>query len=830
MRKVALSSGIAILGWMVGMAGTIAQIAPDGTLPTAVSSPNHVDFTIDGGARLGGNLYHSFSQFSVPTGGSAFFNNALDVQNIFARVTGGNPSTIDGLIRTNRNASLYLLNPNGILFGPNARLNIGGSFVASTASSVLFADGGQFSATNTTSAPLLTVNVPIGLQMGSNLGPITVQGTGNQLIDITGFGQVSTLNSPVGLQAGVNRTLALIGGAVNFSGGVASINGSGHLEVGSVKSGTVRLTATPTGWVGDYSTVSQFNDIRLAQDSMLNASGNHGSIQIQGQHISLSEGSAVLLQNLGQSQSSGGITVNARGSLTLTGTTINGQVGSLIQSNNLSTGSVGDITISATKLSLRDGARIVSRTRTQAAGANIHLNVSDATEISGFTPSNPAVYTGIVTFSASNGNGGNITVSTKKLSVLDSSGIIAVALRSGNTGTIQVNATEQVEIAGYNPLAFAESSLSTFTQGSGNASNAIINTGRLIVRGGAALGSSTAASGSAGSVEVNASEFINVQGRVLLEDGTISTSRIYSNAEILSPSTQAAFGLPAIPTGNAGSLIMNTPLLRITDGAAVSVKNDGPGLAGNVQVKGNSLVLDRQGSITAVAQSGEGGNINLQLRELLLMRHGSKITATAGGTGNGGNITINAPIIAGFENSDIVANAVQGRGGNIQITTQGLLGLKFRPQLTPESDITASSQFGVSGTVNINTIDVDPISTVNDLPVNFTDSSQQIVTSCTDEGSRFVMTGRGGVPENPTQQVQVRKIWADARDLSGYRGSPVDSSPVTTAPPPILQANGMHRNADGSIELVASQLADGAEATGAIATCSQASTSFTPSP
>ncbi|OUC11697.1 MAG: filamentous hemagglutinin [Alkalinema sp. CACIAM 70d] len=804
-----VQSIVGMLGCFVGLLSGVdfatAQVIPDGSLPTTVTSSNALDFTIDGGARSGGNLFHSFSQFSVPTGGSAFFNNAVDVQNIFARVTGGTASNIDGLIKANGTASLFLLNPRGILFGPNASLNLGGSFIGTTANSIQFADGTVFSATNPSSPPLLTMSAPIGLQMGQNPGAITVQGTGNQLIDITGFGQASPLNSPDGLQAGANQTLALIGGAVNFSGGVASIQGSGHLELGSASAGTVKLMATPTGWVGDYSAVSLFNDIHLAQDSMLNASGSNGSIQLQGQNISLSEGSALLLQNLVTSQSSGGITVNARGSLSLTGNTSNGELGSLIQSNNFGSGAVGDIHVTAANLSLYDGARIFSRTRSQAAGANINVAVQGLSELSGFDANNPALYTGVATFSAGSGSGGNITISTQDLNILDSGNIISVAIRSGDTGTIQVNATGQVTIAGYNPLAFGESTLSTFTQGAGNAKDATINTARLLIQGGASLGSSTVAGGAAGSVLVNASESIEVQGQATQGNGVGSISRIISTAEILSPESQAAFGLPAIPSGNSGSLTINTPSLRIADGAMVSVRNDGPGIGGNVWINANTIALNNQSSITAAAFSGEGGDINLQVRDLLLMRQGSSLVATAGGQGNGGNITIDSPIIVGLENSDIVANAFKGRGGNINITTQGILGLKYRDFLTPENDITASSEFGVNGNVQVNTIGTDPNSGLTTLPINVSDPSQKIATGCAaNQGSQFVATGRGGLPQNPNQEVAGDRTWNDLRDLSAYRGTSSTVAQMPAIQPILVQASGFQRNADGTIALIAS--------------------------
>jgi filamentous hemagglutinin family protein len=159
----------------------IAQITPDGNLPTYVTRSSNV-WEITGGAQAGRNLFHSFSEFSVPTGNTAYFNNAPAIENIFSRVTGGSLSNIDGLVRANGTANLFLLNPNGILFGPNARLEIGGSFTASTANRFVFADGTQFNATDTQSSPLLTVSTPLGVQYGTqtfgtinNAGNLAVQ-------------------------------------------------------------------------------------------------------------------------------------------------------------------------------------------------------------------------------------------------------------------------------------------------------------------------------------------------------------------------------------------------------------------------------------------------------------------------------------------------------------------------------------------------------------------------------------------------------------------------------------------------------------------------------
>ncbi|BAU10596.1 unknown protein [Leptolyngbya sp. NIES-3755] len=155
----------------------VAQITPDTTLPnSSIVETQNPRSLITGGTRVQDNLFHSFSEFSVPTGGSAIFNNDLSIQNIFTRVTGGNLSTIDGLIQTNGAANFFLLNPNGILFGANARLNIGGSFAASTGDRLTFGSQGDYSATNPQAPPLLTISVPIGLGIPLSGSTIVNQG------------------------------------------------------------------------------------------------------------------------------------------------------------------------------------------------------------------------------------------------------------------------------------------------------------------------------------------------------------------------------------------------------------------------------------------------------------------------------------------------------------------------------------------------------------------------------------------------------------------------------------------------------------------------------
>ncbi|BAU65838.1 unknown protein [Stanieria sp. NIES-3757] len=181
-----------------------AQISSDGTLPTQINLQGKV-WEITGGGEAGNNLFHSFKDFSVPTGNEAYFNNAPNVVNILNRVTGGNLSSIDGLLRANGSANLFLINPAGIIFGKNASLDIGGSFLSSTADGLLFDDGTEFSAVDTETPPILTINAPIGLNLrGNNSAIITNQGNLNVTKDLTLAG--GNLDLQGQLQAGENLT------------------------------------------------------------------------------------------------------------------------------------------------------------------------------------------------------------------------------------------------------------------------------------------------------------------------------------------------------------------------------------------------------------------------------------------------------------------------------------------------------------------------------------------------------------------------------------------------------------------------------------------------
>jgi filamentous hemagglutinin family protein len=634
-----------------------SQIAPDGTLPTDVTQSGNV-FEITGGEQQGNNLFHSFQEFSLPTGSEAFFKNTTNVNNvdnIIGRVTGGSISNIDGLIRENYGANLILLNPSGINFGTNAQLDIGGSFLGSTANSVVFADGSEFSAIAPQSQ--LTISVPLGLQMGQNPGAINIEGSGHNLSLTQPIFSPFTRGDVGGLKVQPGQTLALIGGNITLEGGTLTAEG-GRIELGSVSQGLVDFTAMPQGWTFGYQGASTFNNIELKSRSLVDVSGvSSGSIHLQGKQIAVSDGSTVLIQNQGE-QASGMLKVNATEALKVSGTTLDGTIASSLFTETLDAGKGGDITISAPQVIVEGGAVISAATFGSATGGHIEINAGDSIQIVGFSAINPTRFSNITAATFGAGNAGNIEVSTKQLTALNGGNIASVTggpFGTGSGGNLSINVTDSVELIGVTPGIFTPSQITAGTGGSGKAGDVTVKTQKLIVRDGGRVDASTTASGNAGSVTIAASESVEVNGRV---PGSLNPSLISSSANILDEPLRQLLGLPPIPSGNSGNVTIDTPQLNVTDGALITARNDGTGLAGNVMVQAQSIFLSNGASIsselggrsgvgqftgfsTITLADGKSGDIKIATEQLVL-RDGATISTSTFTNGTAGNISIDA--------------------------------------------------------------------------------------------------------------------------------------------------------------------------------------------
>ncbi|PPT05504.1 Putative hemagglutinin-related protein [Geitlerinema sp. FC II] len=749
---LALLETLSVLSWMAVPA--FGQIVPDTTLP--VPSTVNVEgntYTLDGGTEAGNNLFHSFREFSVPTGTEAMFDNAANVENILTRITGNDISNIDGLLRANGTANLFLLNPNGIVFGPNARLDIGGSFLASTADSIQLSNGRLFSASDPNTTPLLSVSVPVGLQFGNReAGRITVHGIGHTLNQMGPFAPY-ILNNRDGLEVRGGNTLALVGGDVTLTGG-QTIAPGGRMELGSVNSGLVTLNPTEGGWTLDYDNVSSFRDVRLSQRALVDASGlSSGSIQVSGRQITIASGASVFLNSQGD-RDSGNIDIRAREVLELNGFDPSDDFRSSIAMQTTGTGEGGNVNVNAPRLRLIDGGFIANLQINAVGGGALTIEATESVTLDGRESGDRSIVaTAFGTTTLASGPAGDVTVNTPRLSMINGGIAVASTASSGTGGNFTVNA-DVIEVLGSSPQGNRTSRISASSLGSGEAGRITLNTRILNLRDSGDVQTFGTGTGNAGEVVINASERIEVNGRFPTAP---NSSAISSSVTPLNAFLRNLFNLPEVPTGNSGNVTVNTPELRISNEASVNVRNAGIGDAGNLQINVETLELDRNGQLSATTARGEGGNIMARIDGLLNLRRGSSIVTNANTIGNGGNIAIRADTIALLENSAITANAIEGTGGNIEIETQGLY-------LSPDSRITASSQLGVDGIVEVTEPAIDTSEAILTLTSEPIDPATQVVSACeTARENTFIVTGNGGLPPDPTQMLQHQTVWVDIR-------------------------------------------------------------------
>ena len=816
-----------------------AEIIPDSTLETESStvqstfdSNNNPIELIEGGATRGANLFHSFAQFNIDPGQSVYFANPADIQLIMSRVTGGDPSNVLGTLGVLGDADLFLMNPNGIVFGPEASLDLNGSFLATTSNNLVFETGYQFSSSSPTVPPLLIVTVPVGLQFGETAGSILNQSQATRFFPEFGVEGV------VGLEVQAENTLALVGSGVTMEGGFLTAEG-GRIELGSVTANSqIALQPTEMGWTLNYSGIQNFRDIVLTESqqtidrseriplpSIVLVRGEGGNnLNVWGRQIVLKDGSQIR---------GFGVDMTVTASETVELISLSLSLLPFINRSGLSTdtfadGAAGNITINSRRLIVRDGGFVSTRsnktvigsqaTPASGQGGNLTVNVSESVELMG---DGSGLFAGTEGF----GVAGNLTINAQNLTVQNGAEVSTVSvgetffgepLETGPGGDVNINASESVELdSGF---------ISTATQGlGGDAGNLRIETGQLIVQNGGQISASTASPGDAGDIILEVLDSITLIG----ED-----SGILANT---APDS----------TGQSGSIFIDPRLITLQDGARIAVDSQGTGAGGDIRIEAGVLYLDNQSFISAETASSQGGDIVLRLDDLLLLRRNSRISTTAGTAGaggDGGNVDIVAALVAAVpdENSDITANAFEGQGGRVEITAESILGLVFRsreelqtllntndpnllnPIFLPTSDITAISQGNpdLQGQVILNSPDIDPNQGLTELPVELATPpiNQRCYASAAPSASRFTNTGRGGLPSGPDTVHNTATLWDDLRSLPPQPTSSRDNAAIAPLPPnspgQIIEAQGWFVGNDGKVVLTAQVEAGGWRASG----------------
>ena len=698
----------------VGLAQTSAPITPSGldtqvTLSSVPTSGN-AQYEITGGTRAGANLFHSFGDFNVPNNNIANFLNdsQLTTSNILGRVTGGNPSSILGTIQTTNfgNANLFLMNPAGIVFGPNASLNVGGSAAFTTGDYLRLKDGALFNAVPNAASDSLLSTAPVAAYgfLGSNPGSINVQGS--QLTVPEGQG-ISLIGGDIAIQDGT------LGNGVPQAARLSAPNG--QINLATAKSAGAFLanlpfepTSEPTGPnipnINGTSFTS-FGSVHFASGSTVDFShtGNgkisiHNGqlvLEIQNAVLDTANDSASTANSLGKdtivfapessiiSQTSSadhgpGVHINAD-QITILGVPASQENFFMkpftgIRSDTYGTGKAGDIILRATEdINTTGVVNLDSLTfaRGDSGGIELTSTHGDIRMIRGGTEAQGSSQA----MAMSSGNAGNLTASALKGDIeLDGISLFTLTNGSGKAGEVKVEAINLRMKAGL---------LSSLSIGPGKdkpGSTSVILTGNLTMT----------------------SDSSRVLPEGFLPDSIIVTASLNESpaaditikAKDIVVTQKSIINSAAFASGPGGNITIVADTLQVTDGAQLSsgstkAPNRGQlleilggvsptGHGGNITIqtlgpKGSVLVDGKGSGILATTEgTGAGGNISLTAGKSISVSNGGTISASSTGnkSGNAGSITVNAGQQLDLTNGSSITTTTQSRqanGGNIDI-------------------------------------------------------------------------------------------------------------------------------------------------------------------
>ena len=553
---------------------------------------------------------------------------------------------------------------------------------------------------------------------------------------------------------------------------------------------------------GDINITSKFGSVELRGSSNgpsglfanNRGAGEGGNVKITAERLIVQDGSTVSAQSFGQGNA-GTVNITASEAVEVIGTGIEpdgSRPRSSLLTGTAGGGAGGSLAINTGELIVQDGARVSTSTAgtlgNEPAG-NLTVVEAEAVKVIGTGTTTTrkqdgslvlfTVQSALSTQTSGPGAAGELEIQTEKLMIQDGAVVSTATLGKGAAGKLTVEASA-VEVIGTGTfilkdgsLVTGSSGLTSQTVGRGAGGELEIKTDKLIVRDGAAVSTETSGEGAAGKLTVTDSELVELSG----------TSADGINSGLFANTTSES-------TGDGGSIFIDPRTMIIRDGARVAVNSDGGGIGGDIEIFSGSLTLDNGAEISAETRSTLGGDITLQIDDdPLLLRNVSKISTTAGTAqagGNGGDIIINAPFIIAFpsEDSDITANAFEGDGGNVTIDTNSLFGIEFRDQETKLSDITASSEFGRQGEVEINTSGIDPTRGLLTLPeeaVN-TEISQGCQTVRGKEAVEYFEIGRGGSPPTPDDPLNADTAIEDWIPLEQKSGNGSESDTTSNSP------------------------------------------------
>jgi len=735
-----------------------AEVIFDGTLGPSVNLPGP-NYQIESqyGQQYGGNLFHSFREFNLQNHERATFSGPNNINNIISRVTGGNPSQIDGLLRsTLPNADIYFINPSGLFFGPNAKLDVQGSFHASTADYLRLGKAGRFDASQPDNSLLTVAPVEAFGFLDNTVAPILLEGRGE-------ISESDWDGKSMGLSSG--KTLSLIGGDIDIMKGsyVREQDNSSITRLGNLNAprGRINLVSVaskgeviPTALDIELLGFKDFGDISLSNKSVVDVTGKGaGSVFIRGDKLTVNDSWIQAIRRENQSQLLNEQPHDENGVQRIFG--LNGL------KNPVS------IDIKVRQLSLKNNSRIRGDSHSSVNAGDVSIEADTIDFKNGSWVNNKAY---------ARGHAGNIVLKANDI-IIEDGGVVSLTHGEGNAGSIHIHATGTLILAGTDAQAGWSSQIASLTDPyetdiiGGAGQDILLEAGELILKAGGQISSSSITSEGrqslpAGNITIRVTGAVKLSGvNPYGENENGFGSGIY----VRSKGTDA---------GKAGTLFLSAGSLSITDGAVISASTSGNAHGGqiDIQVKGpicisgnsahialkeakgsqkefQSGFLDYQGDrvsisgiygyssspaeqagaagtislsaqqfkltegglINTATENAGGGHITLNTDNLLYLQDSEITTSVQGGTENGGNLTIDNPEFVILNNSLIKAQADAGRGGDIEIKSE-----HFLP--SNESIVDATSKVGLDGKIVISSPTCDMSQAVIVLPQKLIDS------------------------------------------------------------------------------------------------------------
>ena len=742
---------------------TPAQITTDGSLGPQLNLSGP-DFQIgpDLGQQYGSNLFHSFKDFNLLSHESATFSGPNHLQNVMSRVTGGNPSNLDGLIRsTIPNANMYFLNPNGIMFGPNAQLDVQGSFHASTADYLRLGEGGRFEVRNPSDS-LLTV-APV-----EAFGFLSASPTALSIED-----------SQLSLSPG--QTFSFVGGDINIKKGQLFAP-SGRFNLASVaQPGEIDILNL------DTASFEQQGTITLSEQTELNVSGlGAGKIVIRGgqfwshdstiqantyahqpgQNIDLKltesvnlNGDVLAISNNTFGQGDAGHLIILTPHLEMTG--------SIISAGSAGLGKSGNVTIEAEQVILNHGGAIRSDTYGPGQGGQIKINAAESIVLEGQRIGNIALPGGLIladypseissdTYSTGQAGSinlttdqlkliggfiagtsfgeaqaGNLTIHANQATLTKGASFSSSSIANGPGGNLDIVITDILSLYGKRTGSFSihlgedtfeyinnQTVIAVGALGTGPGGQVSITVPTLVIDDSAVIAASTVNTGNAGDIAITVKDLYLTQGgqinnssgglvgtQLIIGPGAGGIIRVNATNRITASGSdeqgsQSGIISNTLGPGQGGDIFIDTHHLTLTNQGTVSANSFGLGDAGNLQIKANEIHLSQGGEITSAAAQAVGGNLMIYTSTLLDLHKSQITTSVYGGIGNGGNIRLENPTFVVIDKGKIIAQADEGHGGNIRIVAEQFIA-------SPDSLVNASSRLGLDGHVDIHSPAVD---------------------------------------------------------------------------------------------------------------------------